>query len=423
MGYRLCISWLKNYLLLKSLKIYGEHWRRPCFLMKSILLTLFVAFLVLPATAGDVFVTNNLDDGSPESLRERIVNAAADTRICFDGSLSGKTIQLQLGELLIDENLMIDASDLPGGIVLSGDKSGDGSSADDSRVFLIDGSLTVTLKSLTITGGRVPGGVRSGGGVSVTNGTNLTMEQCTVSYSQAADDGFGHGGGISSTSGSTVSLEQCTVSHTRAGDDPGVGGDGGGMHLEGSFPVVTITDSIIAGNLPGLHTTESSHGEGADINRDDFITAHGINLIGDNTLAIGNASTVFQEGATVGTGANPLDALLGVLGTNGGPTETFLPLRGSPALNPTGGNAASAFVNDQRGVGFPRIVLDIVDTGAVEAPDYAAIDAANAAQAAAKAAQQAALFKKLKKLKKKGKTPSARSRPARRRSSRSRSKS
>src|SRR5262249_33129667 len=78
------------------------------------------------------------------------------------------------------------------------------------------------------------------------------------------------------------------------------------------------------------------------------------NLIGDGSqaLGIGNGS----NGNQVGTTANPINAMLGTLASNGGPTQTIALLAGSPALNH--GSGAATTDTDQRGV--PRgYVLDI----------------------------------------------------------------
>lgn len=73
----------------------------------------------------------------------------------------------------------------------------------------------------------------------------------------------------------------------------------------------------------------------------------------------------------------------------------MLPLRGSPALNPSGRLAPPSLATDQKGPGFDRIIEGIQDIGAVEASNYAAIDARVAA------AMRSVLSKKIKKLKKK----------------------
>ncbi|CAN5441072.1 hypothetical protein BH10ACT7_BH10ACT7_10930 [soil metagenome] len=59
--------------------------------------------------------------------------------------------------------------------------------------------------------------------------------------------------------------------------------------------------------------------------------------------------------------------ILGPLQNNGGPTETRLPLPGSPAIDKGDPSATFLPVYDQREAGFDRVVNQIVDIGAVEA--------------------------------------------------------
>lgn len=206
-----------------------------------------------------------------------------------------------------------------------------------------------------------------------------------------------------------MTLEQCTFANNQAGNGGVTGGDGGGVYSVGGGGSRNIffTDCLIAGNLAGTGPTD---GEGPDFNRDNLLTISGINLIGDNTRDNGSASTVLPLGDFVGDEATPLDPLLGPLADNGGPTETILPMTGSPAINPAGGAGTSAFLSDQRK--FERIVGGILDVGATEfgardvevvAAEAAAAARAAAANAAARSAQLADLSRTLKKLKKKAK--------------------
>ncbi len=59
------------------------------------------------------------------------------------------------------------------------------------------------------------------------------------------------------------------------------------------------------------------------------------------------------------------DPQLGPLANNGGPTQTRLPLAGSPAID-AGDPGFTVPLTDQRGTGFPRIINGRVDIGAVE---------------------------------------------------------
>jgi hypothetical protein len=84
-----------------------------------------------------------------------------------------------------------------------------------------------------------------------------------------------------------------------------------------------------------------------------------------------------SQGNFIGTKAHPVDALLGPLADNGGPTFTYSLFAGSPAID-AGDNSlalapnASALTTDQRGIGFTRIDHGTVDMGAFEGqyPNY-----------------------------------------------------
>lgn len=452
-----------------------------------------------------VTVTRAEDDMGGGTLREAIAAADPGARITFAPTLAGATILLNGTELTIDKSLIIDASNLAGGITLCGDRTGGGPSPDDSRVFFVEPDSLVTLHNLVVTGGRTgddengggifnsgtltlqhcsiagnrsgdgsPGGSDGGSGGGIMNVGSLTLLQSTVSGNSSGDGSDnlagtpgngGYGGGIYNDNG-TVTLRQSTVSGNRAGDGgdggatgeagyggegggvsndgllilqettiygnsggdggdrndstngtSGLGGNGGGIDFNGGNYMLEITNSIVAGNAKGEPGVDvSPFPGGADIEVDVQTTRFGVNLIGDNSTIGGAASAVFPSPTTpgdpnangdlVGTDVDPLDPLLGALSDNGGPTLTHLPLRGSPALDPPGGvTTYGDFTTDQRGL--DRIVAGVQDIGAVEAPDYAVIDARGAAQAAALAAfravQQAQLSKKIKKLRKKAK--------------------
>ena len=213
-----------------------------------------------------VTVTNNLDlvNGDTSSipnliatpgadgisLREAIeaanTDAAADT-IDFDLSLSGDTIFLTLGELVVANNLQIDG---PAGELLTIDASGNDPTpgqniGDGSRVFNVDDGddgtiLSVTLSRLEVTGGDVNG---TGGGINTRE--NLSIIDSLITANSATgdhfDEVFSGGGGVSgevgniTVSGSTISDNSTSLSWSH----------GGGIY---SGTYLTITDSTITGN-------------------------------------------------------------------------------------------------------------------------------------------------------------------------------
>jgi hypothetical protein len=126
---------------------------------------------------------------------------------------------------------------------------------------------------------------------------------------------------------------------------------------------VNCRNTIIAGNTGAFRDFAGS------------LTSQGYNLIGNNA---GTTITGDTTGNIVGTGASPVNALLGPLEDNGGPTKTktIALLPGSPALdagtncvltnNCASNNLGFNLTLDQRGMGFDRLVGSAVDIGALE---------------------------------------------------------
>ena len=98
-------------------------------------------------------VVTTLADGGDGSLREALGDIADGGTITFDPGLAGGTIGLTTGQLLVDRDVVVDASAAPGLIV-----SGSGS----SRVFQVDAGATVAINDVMIADGAA---ARQGGGV------------------------------------------------------------------------------------------------------------------------------------------------------------------------------------------------------------------------------------------------------------------
>jgi len=131
-------------------------------------------------------------------------------------------------------------------------------------------------------------------------------------------------------------------------------GSGGGIAFFGdndsSFPVATVTNSIVAGNRASANPDLSTSSPFAV----DY------SLIQDP----GNALLIET---TPGANLFGLDPLLGALADNGGLTQTHGLLPGSPALDRGAPAFAPPPAFDQRGEGFDRVVDGRIDIGAVEA--------------------------------------------------------
>ncbi len=175
-------------------------------------------------------VTSTADSG-PGSLREAVKRAAAGEHIAFAPALSGKTIVLTSGQISLDKSLTLDASELPRGIQISGNKT--------SRIFSVPHTTDrVMLNCLTLRDGEANaenGGAiqnsssyltlnrctlfnnhtRANGGAIFDNGY-LSMNLCTVASNSAAN-----GGAIYIINGGILQLDQCTIAGNVAREQGG----------------------------------------------------------------------------------------------------------------------------------------------------------------------------------------------------------
>jgi hypothetical protein len=166
-------------------------------------------------------VTTTADSGAG-SLRQMIASAAAVDTITFDNTLSGQTIVLTSGELLIGKNLSVDASDLAGGITINGNAAW--------RIFEFASNTTNTLVGLILTNGY---SIR-GCGILLNSGSMLTISNSTLTRNGDHGDFFGDGGGVYNDGGD-LTLNNSTLA------DNYVFGDGGGIYNGGTLVLNTCT--------------------------------------------------------------------------------------------------------------------------------------------------------------------------------------
>jgi predicted outer membrane repeat protein len=305
-------------------------------LMKnSFTVVVFVCTLISSRSLGTI-VTTSLDEdngslagGAGISLREAVKYSASGAVITFAPALSGQTIRLTGGHLLIQNTLTIDASSLPGGIILSGDKAGNGKSVDDTRILSINGG-NASFNSLTFAGGS---DVEVAGGIYVLAGT-ATIDNCTFSGNSGR-----HGGAIWSYGSSVLTIRKTTFSGNSAQYD------GGGICI--SHGTADIQNCTFSGNTAA--------------------TGGGIRNLGtltlQNSIVAGNSATTDLNISGSFTGSYNLTSgtpRLAPLGNYGGPTRTMPPVPGSPAIGAA--NWPPAFTSDQRG--FP--IHNKPDIGAAE---------------------------------------------------------
>jgi hypothetical protein len=268
-----------------------------------------------------------------------------------------------------------------------------------SSVFQVDAGAIAAITSLSATQGNSSG---NGGGIS--NAGSLTLTNVAISNSVAAEDGGGiyssgsltmisstlsgntasANGGGAATTGTSVFYDSTISGNLASGDGGGIDNsgalsmpqstvygnsavDGAGIENETAGTLV-VAQSTVSGNI-------ASGGSGGTITNQNSAQS-AVTIL--NSIVAGNTAA---DGDCVNCGAqvslNLFDVAatalhLGPLANSGGPTETALPLPGSPAIG--GGSVALAtnsglpesLANDQRGTGYIRIVNNGVDLGAIQ---------------------------------------------------------
>ena len=325
-------------------------------------------------------VTSTNDSG-PGSLRQAIADACTGVTIDFNDSLSGQTIPLTSIQLEISKNVTIDGHALASKITISGNSS--------TRVFVVDVGVTATLDSLIVTQGRVEGCCGAG----LLNYGTLTI---TNSLFSANTNDNGIGGAIMNTVPGTLTLTGSTISGNSAYTGGGIGNDnqmtitnstisanssgdaGGGIYNNGAAATLTVTNSTFSGNSAAFDAGGIAQDSGT-LNISNTIIANSItNSIpgGDcysmSTLGV-NLKNLVEDGNHNCSFPLNVDPNLGPLADNGGPTQTFVLLANSPAID-AGDDAtcAAAPVSnlDQRGIARPN--GDHCDIGAYEHEDTGA---------------------------------------------------
>ena len=186
--------------------------------------------LVMMISGGQAGTVTNNEDSGAGSLRD-VLGAASDNEVInFAAGLNGTTITLSSGSLSITGlTLTLDASALPSGIKLSGNKS--------SRILTIVDNADVTLRSLHLRDGRE--NEDNGGGLKVFS-SHLVLDACSIQDCVSAFDGGGLWG-----NGMTGSIQRCKIAGNESGSF------GGGIFLIGinGTKSLDISNSQISGNV------------------------------------------------------------------------------------------------------------------------------------------------------------------------------
>ncbi|NEP14923.1 MAG: right-handed parallel beta-helix repeat-containing protein [Symploca sp. SIO2C1] len=275
-------------------------------------------------------VTNLLDFGTG-SLRQAILDAnglgGADN-ILFDPGLSGGTINLTSGELLITDDLTISGL---GADFLSVDAGG------FSRVFNIDDGdddnfLDVLLEGLTITGGGVQALGEEGGG-GIFNAENLAVSKSTIS------------GNFSNNTGSISNSGELIVTNSTISGNLGIF-DTGGISNSGKL---TVTDSTISANsgyfgIAGISnsgdltvTNSTISGNGGriigGIYNSGELTVTNSSISGNGSKNIAGISNLGQASVTNSTISNNYGEYGGSIGNLGELTVTNSTISGNGGLS------------------------------------------------------------------------------------------
>jgi predicted outer membrane repeat protein len=265
------------------------------------------------------------------------------------------------------------------------------------------GGISGRAGTLNVTNCTFTGNTATNGGGIYNDGGILNVTNCTFTGNRAGSDG----GGIANDHYRSASVSNSTFIGNSANEgDPSASGGGaicngdhnhsfggfmtiinttitgnsalrcGGVSTAGGAAAgeLTVTNSTIVGNSSFYSDSAggiSKDGEGGPVKIKNTIVAlntgsagrdvygafasSGFNLIGKIDGSTGFTAPTDQTG----TIAAPLDPKIDPTGLrdNGGPTDTIALLTGSPAIDKgTSNGLTGTLINDQRGVGYSRII-------------------------------------------------------------------
>ena len=174
------------------------------------------------------------------SLREALAYAEEGAKITFDLGMGAvdATIRLENGALTLDKSVVLDASNIPGGLTIEGD--GD-------RIFNIENGAEVTLENLVLTDGEAT----EGGAIYMESG-KLTTINCVIYGNEAAKTG-----GAIYAIGGDVKLLNTTIAGNEAQNFPGVyfGNANGLFELQNSIIAANASETSAALENYDLHVT------------------------------------------------------------------------------------------------------------------------------------------------------------------------
>ncbi|MGA2847491.1 MAG: choice-of-anchor Q domain-containing protein [Terracidiphilus sp.] len=320
------------------------------------------------------------------SLRDALLNAAGagSANITFSGSAfnagtsATNTILLTNGTLNIPSSATITGPTNGSGFSLTNLVTVNGNAA--SSVFTIGSSVSgSSISNLTITNGnnQYGGGVNNSGGFAVigstisgnaatlggagiyNNGGSVTLEGDTISANVITSSNSGAAGGGILNQGSMSVLNSTFTGNTITSAGTGTGG---AIASPGSS-MVLIANTISGNSADGSAGGVSFVGGSAASN----LVGYNI-LSGNSAPAPANVAGPYTEGG--GDLVDVSNIGLASEGNYGGPTQTLVPLPGSPAIcaiNESTTLIVPNLATDQRGDPMdPNCPSNFVDSGAVQ---------------------------------------------------------
>ena len=337
----------------------------------------------LEVNISDTEISNNraLAQGGAMAIRGRDTSAVNVT--VSDSTIRGNSATRYqgggfwtwgLGNSLVGQsNLMVDGSTISGNTANNGGGSFSwfggytrfAQSTFDNNYGIAYGGNAIDNRGVNLQGGQLAGravvidstlsnnyGYGVGGAINNYDG-GLTVSQTTIS----GNTGLNGGGLYLATYGPYVgtALEYfAAVDGSTLTENYGIAGGGLSVNDYAGF---TVMNTIISEN-----TDVSSAPNFLDLGNPNSATAFTYSFVGDNTGSSLVPANPDASGNIIGDGLMPINALLGPLNNNGGPTLTHLPMNGSPVIDVGDPNVMGGF--DQRG--FARVFNGRIDMGAVE---------------------------------------------------------
>ena len=265
--------------------------------------------------------------------------------------------------------------------------AGGGAGVFNGAKVTIENSSIISNRSIGYGSGLFNGGIlhasriliadnRGGAGAGFSNWGNAFMMEVTFDGNRSMISG----GGFYNNSVGVMTLDSSTVSNNHSFMAGGINNWGRLLVINSTISnntakfsagiesrgLLTLTNSTVSGNTASqggglvvrlMVTNDGTSignsiiaGNTAEVGPDCIgaVASLGNNLIGNDS----GCGFIPGEGDTMGTKARPVDARLGALADNGGPTATNALLPGSPAIDASGEGSCPPV--DQRGVSRPR---------------------------------------------------------------------